>query len=184
MHPHHNPRTEHGWGGQGFKSLFGMAQQFQDFVGQGQPGPRARRGDVRAAILRLLAEEPMHGYQIISELTERSAGAWTPSAGSVYPTLQLLADEGLVEAEPLGGKKVYRLTETGQQAADKLAGQRAPWAEASDSPLSGSSLHQATGRLLQAVFQVGKLGSAQQASEAADVLNDARKRLYAILAEE
>ena len=74
---------------------------------------RARRGDTRTAILRVLAESPMHGYQIIQELKQRSGGVWTPSAGSIYPTLQLLADEGLVIAEETSGKKVFSLTEAG-----------------------------------------------------------------------
>ena len=90
-------------------------------------GPMVRRGDVRAAILALLAEEPMHGYQIIGQLRERSGGMWRPSAGSVYPTLQQLEDEGLVKAEEHDGRKVYALTEDGQKAAAEAAKNRAPW---------------------------------------------------------
>lgn len=179
MHPHH---TESAWGSPGFKHFSGMAGQLQGLAGQA--AQRARRGDVRSAILRLLAEQPMHGYQIIGELTERSGGTWTPSAGSVYPTLQLLADEGLVTAEASGGKKVYRLTDAGLEAVGKLSDQRAPWDEAADSPMGGTGFHQATGRLVQALFQVGRSGSTQQVSAAVAVINDARKKLYAILAED
>lgn len=182
MHSHHTRHDQAGWGQQGFKPFRGMAQQLQGLMGQ--PVQRARRGDVRTAILRLLAEEPMHGYQIIGELAERSEGTWSPSAGSVYPTLQMLADEGLVNAEPVGGKKVYQLTEAGVDAADQLAGRRAPWDEAADTPVGGTGYHQAARRLLQAVFQVGSTGSVRQASAAVDILNDARKRLYALLAED
>lgn len=89
------------------------------------------RGDVRTAVLSLLAEKPMHGYQIINEIAERSGGTWKPSAGSVYPTLQLLADEGLIEAEEQNGRKTYSLTEAGRAIADeslrpRLRGSRRP----------------------------------------------------------
>ncbi len=77
--------------GAGFGGPGGFGQPFG-------PGRRAARGDVRAAILVLLAEKPSHGYQIIQELERRSDGAWRASPGSVYPTLQQLEDEGLVRA--------------------------------------------------------------------------------------
>ena len=80
-------------------------------------GSRAGRGEVRSAVLALLAERPMHGYQIIREIEERSGGSWKPSAGSVYPTLQLLADEGLIRAEESNGRKIYSLTEAGREVA-------------------------------------------------------------------
>src|SRR6476619_4271185 len=69
-------------------------------------GARAARGDIRTAILVLLAEEPMHGYQIIQEVQERSNGAWQPSPGSIYPRLQALQEEGLVSQLERSGKKV------------------------------------------------------------------------------
>ena len=173
---------EMNWGQPGFKSFFNMAQQLQGMMAQ--PGQRARRGDVRAAILQLLAEEPMHGYQIIGELTERSGGAWSPSAGSVYPTLQQLADEGLVVAEVVGGKKVYHLTESGMAAAEQYGDRRAPWDEAANTPVNGTGYHRAAYRLLQAVVQVGSSGSTRQLTAGVDILSDARKRLYALLAED
>lgn len=182
MDPHHDTSTRPGWGRTGLHPLLGMAQQVQGLMGQ--PAQRARRGDVRAAILRLLTEEPMHGYQIIGELAERSRGTWSPSAGSVYPTLQLLADEDLVVAEPVGGKKVYRLTDSGLDAAAQLAGRQAPWEEAAGSTAGGTGYHHAVGRLMQAVFQVGRTGTPRQVAAAVDVLDDARKRLYAVLAED
>ncbi len=88
---------------------------------------RMGRGDVRTAVLLLLAEGPMHGYQIIHEIEERSGGAWKPSPGSVYPTLQLLTDEGLLRAEESNGRKTYALTETGVEQADAAAEGTAPW---------------------------------------------------------
>src|SRR5215210_86537 len=70
-------------------------------------GPRARRGDVRAALLVLLAEEPRNGYQLMQEIEERSDGVWRPSPGSVYPALQQLEDEGLVRVAPGEGRKAF-----------------------------------------------------------------------------
>ncbi|TLM90913.1 MAG: PadR family transcriptional regulator, partial [Actinobacteria bacterium] len=125
-HGHHGGRGHGGgMGRHGFKHGFPMGGP----MGFGPHG-RARRGDVRAAVLRLLSEQPMHGYQIIQELSQRSEGAWSPSAGSVYPTLQQLADEGLVSAEETGGKKVFSLTEQGTAEVAKTADQPAPWADA------------------------------------------------------
>ena len=143
---------------------------------------RARRGDVRAGILLLLMEQPMHGYQIIQELTERSGGAWTPSAGSIYPALQLLADEGLVVADEDAGKKVFRLTEAGMAAEAELADRPAPWSEVGHQWHGHDGYRDAVGKLMRAVFEVGKAGNHDQMKAAADVLNDARKRLYGILA--
>src|SRR5580693_4319566 len=98
---------------------------------RGGPGRRGRRGDVRAAILVLLAERPMHGYEMIQEIAERSQDLWRPSPGSVYPTLQLLVDEGLIVAtESEGSKKLFQLTETGKEAAEKV--ETPPWEEIAD----------------------------------------------------
>jgi DNA-binding PadR family transcriptional regulator len=151
--------------------------------GFGGPGMRARRGDVRSAVLRLLAEQPMHGYQIIQELSARSEGAWSPSAGSVYPILQLLADEGLVTAEETGGKRVFSLTAAGAAAAAEAADQPAQWEEVAQGDAVGNEYREAAGKLMQAVFQIGKSGTSEQRASAAEVLADARQKLYAILAE-
>jgi len=145
---------------------------------------RARRGDVRTAVLRLLSEQPMHGYQIIQELSTRSGGAWSPSAGSVYPTLQLLADEGLVTAEETAGKKVFSLTEAGIAAVAETADQPAPWEDAAQSDSGKGGYREAAGKLMQAIFQIGSTGNPEQVDAAIEVLNDTRKKLYAILAED
>ena len=104
----------------------------------GGRGPKARRGDVRAAILAVLAEQPMNGYQIIQEVAERSGGVWKPSPGSIYPTLQQLEDEGLVRAESDGGRRAYALTEEGRtyvaEHPDEVA---APWAGMSEADRRG-----------------------------------------------
>ncbi len=150
-------------------------------------GPRARRGDIRAGILALLAEEPMHGYQVIQELESRSGGRWSPSPGSVYPTLQLLEDEGLVVREEGEGKRVYSLTEEGRTKAAELlerAGQH-PWEELSagaDDP--AFRLRQAAFQVGAAAMQAAHAGSGQQAEKALEILADARRRIYALLAED
>lgn len=165
----------------GFKPPFGMAGHLHGFGGPG--GMRARRGDIRAAILRLIAEQPMHGYQIIQELTARSGGAWRPSPGSVYPALQMLADEGLISSEETAGKKVFSLTEAGTAEVAKTADQPAPWDEAAEGDSGIGDYRDSAAKLLQAAFQIGKSGTSDQRAAAVEVLNDARKKLYAILAE-
>lgn len=152
--------------------------------GRGGPRGRARRGDVRASILALLKDRPMHGYEMIQEIAERSGGAWKPSPGSVYPTLQLLEDEGLIASESEGGKKLFSLTESGREAAE--AGPEAPWEEASrgvDWEALGE-IRQAGFGLMEAFGQVWKTGTKEQREKALTVINDARKRLYLILADE
>ena len=148
------------------------------------PGRRAARGDVRAAILVLLAEKPSHGYQIIQELERRSNGAWRASPGSVYPTLQQLEDEGLVRAvEADGGRRVFELTDTGREEAVKLAAGPAPWAEAAGS-VGGDhrDLRDQAFQLLAAVWQVSRTGDAAHIAEARTILHEARRKLYLLLA--
>jgi DNA-binding PadR family transcriptional regulator len=145
-------------------------------------GSRAGRGDVRAAVLALLAEKPMHGYQMIHEIEERSGGGWKPSAGSVYPTLQLLADEGLISVEEANGRKIYSLTDAGREVI-AASGSSSPW-DATGSPSSGgvTALPKAGIELAQAAAQVGRTGTPEQIQEAVAVLDEARRRLYSILA--
>ncbi|MFF7853705.1 helix-turn-helix transcriptional regulator [Streptomyces sp. NPDC007904] len=152
--------------------------------GRGGPGGRARRGDVRASILALLKDRPMHGYEMIQEIAERSGGAWKPSPGSVYPTLQLLEDEGLIVSETDGGKKLFSLTDDGRTAA--ADGPEAPWEEASRGVdwEALSEIRQAGFGLMEAFGQVWKTGSKEQREKALAVINDARKKLYLILADE
>lgn len=145
-------------------------------------GRRAARGDIRAAVLALLAEGPMHGYQIIQELSDRTQGAWRPSPGSVYPTLQQLADEELArETTSDTGKRVYELTDAGREAA---AASPAPWeallAE-DDDPLV--ALRDLVGQVMAASRQVAGAGSPEQIEAAQGILRDARKQLYRLLAD-
>lgn len=174
--PHHPTFGKHG-----FKSPFGAGMPMGGF---GHGGMRARRGDVRTAVLRLLSETPMHGYQIIQELAGRSEGLWTPSAGSVYPTLQQLADEDLIVAQETGGKKVFTLTEAGVAEVATMANEPAPWEEAAGSDSGIGEYRSTVGKFMQAVVQIGTSGSKEQREKATEILAEARKKLYAILAED
>jgi len=149
-------------------------------------GPRARRGDIRTAVLRLLAEGPMHGYQIIQELSARSGGHWRPSPGSVYPTLQLLEDEGLVASEEADGKKVYKLTDAGAEESKAAAAATAPWDELAQGGAGSGrgKLREGVAKLAMAVMQAGSSASDEQADRILEILTDARKKIYAVLAED
>jgi DNA-binding PadR family transcriptional regulator len=149
-------------------------------------GGRRRRGDVRAAILALLDERPMHGYEMIQELEERSDGMWRPSAGSIYPTLQLLEDEGLIAGEEHDGKRRFTLTDAGREAAAKRSADRPPpWEQAAEgADDERQDLFASIKQFAPAVIQIAQVGTPDQAQRAKAILDDARKKLYAILAEE
>ncbi|MFN8164035.1 MAG: PadR family transcriptional regulator [Solirubrobacterales bacterium] len=153
--------------------------------GRGRGGPRARRGDVRAAALALLAERPMHGYEMIKEIEERTQGAWTPSAGSIYPTLQLLEDEGLIRGEESEGKRRFTLTEAGAAEQKEKAGEEAPW-DAIRSGAAPEQLHlrDSVRKLHQAIGQVVHAADEGQQKRVRELLDETRRRIYAILAEE
>ncbi len=152
--------------------------------GRGRGRGRARRGDVRAAVLALLAERPMHGYEIIGELAERTDGVWKPSPGSVYPTLQLLEDEGLVVGEEQDGKRRFSLTDEGRQkVADR--GGPPPWDQITQGVDPGErDLWEAFRHVVMACRQVSAAGSPDQRRRAVEILTEARKKLYGILAED
>jgi len=151
----------------------------------GPRGPRARRGDIRAAVLAVLSEQPMNGYQIIQEIAERSQGVWKPSPGSIYPTLQQLEDEGLVRAEAENGRRVFHLTDDGEAyVAAHPEEVSAPW-EAMAAPPDDDEhdLRPLIGQAAAALWQILATGSADQQARAREVLADTRRRLYGILAE-
>jgi DNA-binding PadR family transcriptional regulator len=105
----------HGWRR---RMRHGHAQGFGHPFGMWGGGPRSRffgPGELRLALLSLLADGPQHGYELMRQLEERSGGLYRASAGSVYPTLQQLEDEGLARSEAVDGKRVYRLTPDGER---------------------------------------------------------------------
>ena len=150
--------------------------------GRGGFGGRARRGDVRAAVLAVLAETDAHGYQIIQELAEKTQGRWQPSPGSVYPVLQLLEESGLATSSENEGKRVYSLTDQGRAVAAEAASTagRQPW-EVEDG--EGHKLADQTHLLHAAVRQVAAAGTPEQIDRAIAIVDAARRDLYTILAE-
>jgi DNA-binding PadR family transcriptional regulator len=168
-----------GFGGPGF----GFGPGGGPGGGGRRGGGRGKRGDVRAAILKLLVERPMHGYEMIQEIAERSQDLWKPSPGSVYPTLQLLVDEDLiVGTESDGSKKLFELTDAGRAAAEKI--ETAPWDEITEGADPGAvKLRSAVGQLMGAVKQSFFAASAEQQKRIIDVVNNARKEIYQILGE-
>ncbi len=147
---------------------------------------RLRRGDVRAAVLVLLDESPRNGYQIIQELSERSNGAWRPSPGSVYPILQQLEDEGLVEISSTVSGKTYVLTATGKALVEKdRATLGKPWeTAAADVSDATSDLMGNLRQVVHSVRQVAMAGSDAQTRKSATILADARRSIYRLLAED
>jgi DNA-binding PadR family transcriptional regulator len=178
-HPGHHGREEFARGrGFDFGPGFGPGPR------RGRGGPRARRGDVRAAVLALLADRPMHGYEMIKEIEERSDGAWTPSAGSIYPMLQLLEDEGLIRGEDSDGKRRFSLTDSGRTEQAEKAADVAPWdAVKAGFPAGQLQLRSAIGQLVPAVKTLAQDGTEAQQQQAREILDEARRKLYAILAE-
>ena len=140
---------------------------------------RAPRGDVRSAVLLLLTEEPMHGYQLMQAIAERSGGRWTPSPGAIYPTISQLEDEGLVTVTADAGRKLVTLTDAGRERASTTTD---PFAGDSDAaPVT--DLRGLLGELHAAVRQVGRSGTDAQVTAAAGILTEARRSIYLLLAD-
>jgi len=185
------------WGGAGrrggpppwLSGLFGLATQ------EHTRGPRVRRGDVRVAILAVLADQPRNGYQVIQEISERTGGAWRPSPGSVYPTIAQLEDEGLIEGDDERGRRTLRLTESGRaylaDHADEIEEVWAPFTRDreerperdGDGGPDFASLKPELGRVMNAVWQIITTGTDEQRRAAVGVLVEARRSLYTILAD-
>lgn len=204
-HPDHHHRPRHGGPDQpgrdrqyrlegpgpegGWAPMGGPRGRGRGFGPRGGPGfGRGRggraRGDIRAAVLLLLAEQPRHGYELIQKISELSAGSWAPSPGSIYPTLQVLEDEGLITIESVDGRKTASLTEQGiayVEAEREALG--SPWSTAGDHDHGPAlALRQEIMALKDAVAQVARVGSPAQHTAAAAVLVTARKDLYRLLA--
>src|SRR5262252_5704222 len=147
-------------------------------------GPKASRGDVRAAILALLREGPRNGYQIMSEIDERSGGAWRPSPGAVYPALQQLADEGLVEAEESVGRRTFSLTEAGRRHIEENPdAARAAWESmAADDPDEMPGLFAQAAQLARSIVQMAHVGTPGQVRAAEALLEQTSRQMYQILA--
>jgi DNA-binding PadR family transcriptional regulator len=145
-----------------------------------------RRGDIRTALLAALAEGPGHGYDVMQSLEEKTGGAWRPSPGSVYPTLQLLEDENLVRSSERDGKRIYEITESGRTEVNRRIEEAGgtPWDLAGRTGGRGSELRDAVHQLHLAAKQISVAGDPAQTERAAAIVQDARKQLYQLLAED
>ena len=164
---------------------FGPGGGFGGPRGRGRGRSRAGRGDVRAAIISLLSEQPRNGYQIIQEINERTSGLWRVSSGSVYPAIAQLEDEGLIEPTEGGGRKLFALTDTGREHAEQNADHlRRLWETGAEDARLSEFLRsrELIGQLISATRQVNEVGTAAQREEAKQVLTKARQALYKILA--
>ena len=170
-----------GWGMFGAQPPFGPPW----FGGGGWRPPKARRGDVRSAILAVLAERPMNGYQIIQEIAERSGGAWKPSPGSIYPTLQQLEDEGLVRADEEAGRRTFTLTNEGRSYVEEHSDEAGSlWQGLADSSEDDNAFKPLIGQVASAVWQIVAMGTPEQQAKGREALIDLRRKLYTILAED
>jgi DNA-binding PadR family transcriptional regulator len=183
---------ERGFGGQGWPGHWGGGAGAGAWGGR-WPGPstaqrssKAGRGDVRAAILALLKEGPRTGYQIMSEIKERSGGAWRPSPGAVYPALSALADEGLIEGEESGGRRTFRLTDAGREYIEQNPDMaRAAWeSKAQQDAWELPGLFAEAARLGGGIVQMAHAGSPEQIHAAERLLERTRRELYQILADD
>jgi DNA-binding PadR family transcriptional regulator len=147
-------------------------------------GRRARRGDIRAALLLLLSEEPRNGYGLMQEIEERSGGVWRPSPGSVYPALAQLEDEDLVRAVDQDGRKSFELTDAGRAHVEEHRERYGtPWESVAEGmPPELHELRLSAQALAVAAMQVAQTGTKDQLAEAKRLLEDARRGLYRLLA--
>jgi len=144
---------------------------------------RAPRGDVRAAVLLLLAEQPMHGYQLMQAIAERSGGRWTPSPGAIYPTISQLEDEGLVTVTAEHGRKLVTLTDAGRAHVEQGRGTWSdPMAGDQDAD-AGPDLRGLMMGIPNAVKEIARTGTDAQRAEAARILTETRRSLYLLLAD-
>lgn len=172
------------------------------FTPRGGSRGASAHGDLRTAILTALAHDAKNGHQIMQAIGAASGGSWMPTASQVYPMLQQLADEGLLSTQHDGERTVYALTDAGREAAAAASAEssahdseRDAWSmgEWSDR-MSGrwndhwnertAAVPRAGAKLAQAAAQVTQSGTREQQERAAALLDQTRKALYAILAED
>jgi DNA-binding PadR family transcriptional regulator len=194
---HHHDQNDHGHGRPGWSGSYSGhrdgagfnvgAAGFGGFGPRGfmPPGPqRKRRGDVRIAILSLLSEQPRNGYGLIKEITDRSGGTWYPSPGSIYPTLQQLVDEELIEPTGEGKRTDFRLTAAGTEWVESHADELAKvWQSAEARIEADAGLHESIAKLMGVIHQLRFAATDAQRASAIEKLDETRRALYAILAD-
>jgi len=195
-HRHHHGHPERGYDGPDLHDVVDRvaraAYKVEKHFGRGRgrgfdfawgafPGEqRVRRGDVKYDILATLLERPRHGYDVIRALEERRDG-YRASPGSVYPTLQMLEDEGYVTSETIEGKRVYTLTDAGREFLGSRPEEAA--GESEESHDLRRELRDAAFRLGAAVWQVAREGDPVAAGKVREIVDRARREIYAILGE-
>lgn len=173
-------------GGRPFGGPFGGPFGDDPFGGEGGPRRRHKRGDIRFALLGLLAEQPRHGYELIKELERRYAGFYRPSPGSVYPTLQLLEEEGFLTSEQVDGKRVYTITAAGQEAltAHQANGSSQQGFRPETAGVDLGELRSSVSALVDVVMQAARHGSPTQVRAVMQTLDQARREVHRILADQ
>ena len=172
------PQGRHGepWGGRGGRGRWGGVR------GGWGGGRRMRRGDIRRAILSALKDNPAHGYEVMHRLEEMSGGLWRPSPGSVYPHLQMLEDEGMVQSAEVDGTRTFTLTEKG--VAETANDEPLPWQSSGENDDQIRSLRLSVTQLMSAAKQLSGAGESAQVERGIAVIKKARQELYQILAED
>ena len=177
-HEHHEHSQEHFFAGRGMR---GPRGRWGGERGGWAGGRRMPRGAIRTAILVALRDEPAHGYEVMRRLEEMSGGLWRPSPGSVYPHLQMLEDEGLVQSSEVEGSRTYTITDAGRAVAEKTA---LPFQADGESDDEVRTLRVGVGQLMSAAKQLAGAGQKAQIQRGIAVIQTARKELYQILAED
>ena len=170
-HRRHGRRSSQGFGPWGRRSFFGS-------------------GEVRLALLSLLSERPQHGYELMKGLEERSGGTYRASAGSVYPTLQQLEDEGLAASEQADGKRVYRITDDGrseiEREADRVeriwrrADDWGSWSDLAHDPAAMELMRPAMRVMKSALRALSRSDDPQRVDDIRDALDRARREIDAL----
>jgi DNA-binding PadR family transcriptional regulator len=192
---HHPSRLHHGTGehGHGFPGSFERGSfpggagsgGFPGGPGFGPRGPRrAGKGDIRSVILSLLSEGPSNGYGLIKAIAEKTGGAWRPSPGSVYPTLQQLVDEELIVSSGDGRKTEFDLTDAGRTYVTEHADDFAKaWEATPGRSEEAGAFFESVGKLMGVVHQFRHSATDAQRAAAIEKIDDARRALYLILAD-
>jgi len=171
-------------GGPAFRGGPGFSGPFGPFGPRGRGRRRTSRGDVRLAVLALVAEQPRHGYEIIQEIGARSGGRWRASPGSVYPTVAQLEDEGLVRTEQVEGRRMVHLTEEGTRYVEEHRAELdRVWNAGDIADEAADDLQAQLAQLHAAAAQVMSAGTDEQIRTATAAITDARKAIYRLLAE-
>jgi len=147
---------------------------------------RQRRGDIKFTLLELIKEQPRHGYELIKVLEERYGGFYRPSPGTIYPTLQLLEDEGSLISETIEGKRIYKITPAGEtllaQHQQEFGDERASMRGSGPNWDQRTELRQSAMALLETLMQAGRYGSPEQVKAVQELLNKANQDAHQILA--